>query len=408
MKKKILVWSTFPLLERSGGPSTYLYNLSKHLNRSNYSIEYLSDLISLPTSIKELKKESFSVKNELKKFVPKFIVGILKRYKSVKICLKNYESIDLPIGIDLNEYYAIHFHSTIELVKAKKILTAYKGKVVLTTHTPCPPYQHDLNHLNLNVNNMRKNKYAEIVLKDFEAFERADIFIFPCKDAISSYYEGYLPLADLKKLLLQKDVYYVTTGAPNSKFERSRNEVRSELSIPESAFVIHFAGRHNKEKGYDLLVEFGEKLLKKYPDVYFLITGNVNNAFPQPNNSRWIEVGWTTDPFSYANASDLFILPNRITYFDLVLIEMLALGLPVMISDVGGNKFYKDLKKEMEIEFFDVEDINQMEAAFNRFYDSKNCLMKNKSIYKEYLTDVVFANNYKKVYNLIYDKNGNK
>ena len=40
-------------------------------------------------------------------------------------------------------------------------------------------------------------------------------------------------------------------------------------------------------------------------------------------------------------ASDVFLLPNRETYFDLILLEVLSLGVPVVLSNTGGNKYFK-------------------------------------------------------------------
>ena len=37
------------------------------------------------------------------------------------------------------------------------------------------------------------------------------------------------------------------------------------------------------------------------------------------NNDRWIEIWWTDKPYEIIKASDIFILPNKETYFDLIL-----------------------------------------------------------------------------------------
>lgn len=59
------------------------------------------------------------------------------------------------------------------------------------------------------------------------------------------------------------------------------------------------------------------------------------------NHPRWIEVGWTNDPHSLIGASDAFVLPNKETYFDLILLEVLSLGKMVVASESGGNKYFK-------------------------------------------------------------------
>jgi len=42
--------------------------------------------------------------------------------------------------------------------------------------------------------------------------------------------------------------------------EKAREEVRSELGIPDDRFVISFTGRHNTVKGYDSLISMFRKL----------------------------------------------------------------------------------------------------------------------------------------------------
>ncbi|WP_146105960.1 hypothetical protein, partial [Flavobacterium columnare] len=45
MKTKILIWNTFELLERQGGPSTYLYNLQNSLkkNKKDQDVHFLNE-----------------------------------------------------------------------------------------------------------------------------------------------------------------------------------------------------------------------------------------------------------------------------------------------------------------------------------------------------------------------------
>ena len=116
---------------------------------------------------------------------------------------------------------------------------------------------------------------------------------------------------------------------------RSREEIRKELNIPEDRFVISFVGRHISVKGYDRLVS----LFGKLSNVTVLCCGR-EGAVKHPDSPDWIEIGWTDDPFSYVNASDLFFLPNRETYFDLSLLETMSFGKCSLISLTGGNKIF--------------------------------------------------------------------
>lgn len=394
--KRILVWTTTPLLARSGGPSTYLYNLRLGLNSSNFPIDYLSDLLPKTTIEKEQEPFSVKVKNGIKRILPKYLYFKIFYKKLVQQAINNY----LPVNfyIELDKYAAIHFHSTLDLLKAKNNLKDFNGKIILTTHTPCPPYQHELNHLNLTSTNLEKNDFAKIIKLDFEAFKMADIFVFPCKEAIESYYKGYSPFENLEMELQKKETHYIETGIPQSTFKKNRTEIRKELNIPDNSFVIHYAGRHNYEKGYDLLVEAGKFVLEQNPNVYFLITGKENPSIPKLNHKRWIEIGWTTDPFSYANASDLFVLPNRETYFDLVLVEMISIGIPVLISKIGGNRYFEKKSLDHNIYFFEPDNTKHLLAQLENILNQVPLFSKDKLLYHSQFSLEMFVDNYREFY----------
>ena len=131
---------------------------------------------------------------------------------------------------------------------------------------------------------------------------------------------------------------YMPTGIVGCKAKVNREDFRKKYGIPDNAFVISYAGRHNEIKGYADLKKLGEKLLAD-KNVYFLIAGK-EEPMTGLKNDHWIEVGWTNDPHSLIAASDVFVLPNHETYFDLILLEVLSLGVPVVMSRTGGNKYF--------------------------------------------------------------------
>lgn len=62
----------------------------------------------------------------------------------------------------------------------------------------------------------------------------------------------------------------------------------------------------------------------------------------------------------------MFILPNRETYFDLVLLEVMSLGIPVLASYTGGNKYFEKIN-DSGIYFF--KDMNE---AMKRIIEFSN------------------------------------
>lgn len=96
-------------------------------------------------------------------------------------------------------------------------------------------------------------------------------------------------------------------------------------------------------------------------------------------------------------AADIFVLPNRETYFDLIMLEALSLGTIVVASNTGGNKhfvndkgvfLYDDISKAVDI----ILNIWKMSPK------EKNELNENnKKVFENQYDIAVFANNYVKL-----------
>lgn len=186
------------------------------------------------------------------------------------------------------------------------------------------------------------------------------------------------------------------TGTNKRIAKKTRKEVCEQYNIPGDAFIVCYAGRHNQLKGYDLLKKIGKKVLGLIPNAYFLIAG-IEDPIKGLNNDRWIEVGWTNDPHSLMAAADIFVLPNRETYFDLIMLEALSLGTIVVASDTGGNKHFVNDKG-----VFLYDDISRaVDIILNIWKMSpkeKNELNEcNKKVFENQYDIAVFANNYVKL-----------
>ena len=102
------------------------------------------------------------------------------------------------------------------------------------------------------------------------------------------------------------------------------------------------------------------------------------------------------------NASDVVVIPNRNTYFDLVILEALSLGKIVITSNTGGNI---DIAKDTEaLVLFDNKKENSLFEAIVSIIDmSVNERKKLEKaalcFYEKNCTERIFANNYIKIIN---------
>ena len=346
-KKSLMIYFPEWKLAPKGGPAGYLYNLKTCLDKK---------FPELPFEIDFYNKISEAIEDnaKLRSFVP-------DRIKDIRRALKysGYLKRRRPVDEELLKYDIIHFHSTEDMYLNRDMLQAYSGKVILTSHRPCVPYQETVARINPFDYKLFKRSIDKLVEMDVYAFERADYIIFPCEEAEEPYYNTWPEYSSIRK----SDKYrYMPTGINGCHAKVSRSEYREKYNIPEDAFVVAYVGRHNEIKGYADLKKIGEKFLQD-DNTYFLIGGK-EEPLEGLDNNRWIEVGWTDDPYSLIAAADVFILPNRETYFDLVLLEVLSLGVPVALTWTGGNKYFDKYHKD-GLKYFST--IDEGIAALEKF-----------------------------------------
>lgn len=321
--KKVLIYFPINRLIPKGGPAGYLNNLYTELQKSYKDSETVFEFLPSETALTDNKG--------LRDSMPKRVRDVYRALRFTKLLSKQKPAPD-----NLDSYDAIHFHSTETMYYCRKWLEDYKGKVVLTSHSPCIYHQELIGRLNPFDYKLLKSKLDKLEQMDIYAFTRADYIVFPCEEAEEPYYNTW----DKYKSIRKAEKYrYMTTGIVGCNAKVDRQNYREKYNIPNDAFVVSYAGRHNEIKGYADLKKIGKDLLRD-KNVYFLIAGR-EEPMKGLKDDRWIEVGWTNDPHSLIASSDVFVLPNRETYFDLILLEVMSLGVPIVLSNTGGNKYFK-------------------------------------------------------------------
>lgn len=308
-------------LKPTGGPAGYLWNLAQGLKGAGLSgYEFLPDAPAEMTS---------------NKFLQRVVPSRMKDARRLRNLLALPQRASAAV-VDYGSYEAIHFHSTEDLYLQRESLDGYAGRVVLTSHSPLAYHKELISRLNPKDAEAHADELKGIAVIDEYSFRRADYVIFPCPEAEEPYFhtwEGYAEARDEAKMR------YVPTGIAPVSAKVGRDEVRARYGIPSDAFVVTYVGRHNQIKGYDVLQQVAPELFADQ-DVWFLVAGR-EGPLRGLDHPRWVEVGWTDDPHSVIAAADVFVLPNRETFFDLIMLEVLSLGQVVVASRTGGNKFFE-------------------------------------------------------------------
>lgn len=382
--KKVLVYLYKSQLAPVGGPYGYNYNLLRPLKElGETSISFIE---TTKGDARKINSVVSSIKiGWLKKFV-EIVKSVVRKSRLF------YGSSHYSV-VDLNQYDVVHFHTVASMYECRDSLKDYKGIVLLTTHAPNRPSTSYFEMLSPFEQKYMRWFYKRVFDMDVYAFNRADYIIFPCPEAEEPYYNNWNEYAEIKKKCAAK-YRYMLTGIEGCSPKVDRSSIRKQLGIPNDAFVISYVGRHNKIKGYDFLKDLGSDVLQN-PNTYFLIAGR-ESPMEGLKHERWIEVGWTNDPHSYIMASDCFVLPNKETYFDLVMLELLSLGAIVVARNTGGNKYFKDGKTEGVLLFDSHEDAKKILAKIqNMSQEEKAVLQKsNKDLFDKYFTSDVFAKSY--------------
>lgn len=126
---------------------------------------------------------------------------------------------------------------------------------------------------------------------------------------------------------------------------RDRGAVRAELGLP-GRFAVSCVATVQPGKGQDILVEALPDIVGQIPDLklYFVGSG-ADSAYANTLRARLAQlgvaehaefVGYREDGMAYTYASDLLVLPSRAESQPLVILEAMALGTPVVATNVDG------------------------------------------------------------------------
>lgn len=378
-----------------GGPlgvGYYIYKEAKrrgleNIHFLNENVEYCDENTVTQTSVKDR--------------IPKAIrsaLGIGKRYFLFRSRIYNPQFIK---NIDFDRYDIIHFHDTESMYNARLNLENYKGIVILTSHSPVPYAQEKASEM-LTAFEYRVfyNLYKHLEDFDEYAFLRADYILFPCVEAEEPYFNNWKKYEKIHSKKADK-YRYVPTGIEKKTAAVSKKDIRDKYGLSNEDFIISFTGRHNSVKGYDILKETAARLFA-IDDKYKVIAAGKEDPIKRLEHRNWKEIGYTKDPYSIVAASDVYFLPNRETYFDLVAIEVLSLGKILVASRTGGNKYFEKMGVKGVLLYDNLDEAIQIIERVKNMSSSERLEleMSNLEFYKAHLTERAYFDGY---YNVLQD-----
>ena len=150
----------------------------------------------------------------------------------------------------------------------------------------------------------------------------------------------------------EERVQVIGNGVDITRFQPvDRSAARRELGLSEDAQILISVGALVPRKGFQRVIDCLPALLRKHPKLIYLVVGGPS---PEGNNHRELEQQVNrlvlSDHVRFLgslpperlkwplSAADLFVLATANEGWANVFLEAMACGLPVISTDVGGNR----------------------------------------------------------------------
>jgi glycosyltransferase involved in cell wall biosynthesis len=129
---------------------------------------------------------------------------------------------------------------------------------------------------------------------------------------------------------------------------KRRQALREELGVGEDGLLVGIVGRLQRHKGHLEFLEVAKRLVPRHPGVKFVIVGEATRGEDEEANEvvdvleaaglgdRLILTGYRDDVPDLLGAMDVFLFPTHAEAFGLVIVEAMAMGVPVVSSNCDG------------------------------------------------------------------------
>ena len=150
--------------------------------------------------------------------------------------------------------------------------------------------------------------------------------------------------------------------------------MKRRLGIPEDNLIVGTVGRLTSIKGHRYLIEAARKIAGSRPDTTFVILGDgelldeLKNMVTRSDIEENIKfLGWRSDVAEVMSTFDIFALPSLNEGMGRVLVEAMALGRPIVASNIGG---IPDLVVDCENGYLvSVGDVESLAARIRKLLD---------------------------------------
>jgi peptidoglycan/xylan/chitin deacetylase (PgdA/CDA1 family) len=135
----------------------------------------------------------------------------------------------------------------------------------------------------------------------------------------------------------------IPNGVDTQIFTPRGHVARARLGLADGDLVVGTLANFNPVKGYDVLAPAIQTIAARHPTVRFLLVGDgplfeVTKARLAALGPRVLFPGAQRRVAEVLSAMDLFVLASHSEGFSNAILQAMACGLPVLCTDVGGNR----------------------------------------------------------------------
>lgn len=138
---------------------------------------------------------------------------------------------------------------------------------------------------------------------------------------------------------------YIPNAIDISEYKRtqSKAQAKAQLGLSPDRFAIGVIGRLSPEKGVDRAIRMMPELLAKHPEAELHLIGDGQERGKLESLASKLGIGdaihwwgWQNDARPFYEVLDSLLLPSRTEGLPNVVLEAMAMGVPVAATNVGG------------------------------------------------------------------------